>query len=144
MLSALKQACLLRRAYCLSGNRLLKSNGDRSIPSTTDAHQIYLPRTVQDIADLLRSMPASIAIACVGGGHESSNAAMFASREAIVLDLVRLKSIVFHKEGETHLLRWEQGWYFVSLLRASRVSKVPCRRELVRMLASWATSLTVD
>ena len=113
-----KQAWLLRRAYCLSGNRLLKSNGDRSIPSATDARQIYLPRTAQDIADLLRCMPASIAIACVGGGHESSNAAMFASREALILDLVRLKSIVFHQEGENSLVTVGAGVVFRELVEA--------------------------
>lgn len=113
-----KQAWLLRRAYCLSGNRLLETSENSSIPPTTSARQIYLPRSAQEIADLVRSIPATIAIACVGGGHESSNAAMFASSEAIVLDLMHLKSIVFHQDGENSLVTVGAGVVFRELVEA--------------------------
>ena len=115
---ASKQTWLMRRAYCLSGNRLLKTSGDGLLPSTTDARQVYCPRSAQDLAKLVKSMPASTALACVGGGHESSNAAMFASSEAIVLDLAHLKGIVFHQEGERSLVTVEAGVVFRELVEA--------------------------
>ena len=113
-----KDAWLLQRTYCLSGNRLLRTSSDGSIPSTTCARQVYRPRSAQEIAELVRSIPATIAIACVGGGHETSNAAMFASSEAIVLDLVHLKSIAFHQEGESSLVTVEAGVVFRELVEA--------------------------
>jgi FAD/FMN-containing dehydrogenase len=115
-----KDAWLLQRTYCLSGNRLLRTSSDGSIPSTTYARQVYRPRSAQEIAELVRSVPASIAIACVGGGHESSNAAMFASSEAIVLDLAHLKSIDFHQDGERSLVTVGAGVVFRELVEAVR------------------------
>lgn len=113
-----KQGWLLQRAYCISGNRLLSTSDDGSIPSITDARQIYRPRSAQEIAELVRSVPPSIAIACVGGGHETANLAMFANPEAIVLDLVHLKSIRFHQEGESPLVTVAAGVIFRELVEA--------------------------
>lgn len=113
-----KQGWLLQRAYCISGNRLSTTSGDGSIPSSTDARQIYRPRSAQEIAELVRSVPPSIAIACVGGGHETANLAMFANPEAIVLDLVHLKSISFHQEGESSLVTVAAGVIFRELVEA--------------------------
>ena len=59
-----------------------------------------------------------MAIACVGGGHETSNIAMFASSEAIVLDLAYLKAIAFHQEGESSLVTVEADVVFRELVEA--------------------------
>ena len=88
-----------QRAYCLSGNKVLRTSKGSALFTTTYARQIYRPRSAQEIADLIKSSSSTIPIACVCGGHESSNAAMFASSEAIVLDLVHLKSIEFHRDN---------------------------------------------
>ena len=113
-----KEAWLMQRAYWLSGNRLLMTGGDRTFPSTTCAREIYRPRSAQEIAELVRSMPASMAIACVCGGHESSNVAMFASSEAVVLDLVHLKDIAFHQDGDRSLVTVGAGVVFRELVEA--------------------------
>ena len=48
--------------------------------------------------------PAGTPVACVCGGHESSNAATVASADAIALDMAKLKSIEFHADGERKLV----------------------------------------
>ena len=88
-----------QRAYCLSGNKVLMTSEGSALPATTLARQIYRPRSAQEIANLVKSSSAKSPIACVCGGHESSNASMFASSEAILLDLVHLKSIEFHRDN---------------------------------------------
>ena len=93
-----------QRAFCLSGNKVLKTNEGSALPATTLARQIYRPRSAREIADLVKSSSAKTPIACVCGGHESSNAAVFASSDAIVLDLVHLKSIEFHRDDESLLV----------------------------------------
>jgi FAD/FMN-containing dehydrogenase len=107
-----------QRAFCLSGNKVLMTSEGSALPITTYASQIYRPRSAQEIADLVRSSSAKTPIACVCGGHESSNAAMFASSEAIVLDLVHLKSIEFQRDDESMLVTVGAGVVFRELVEA--------------------------
>lgn len=106
-----------RRAYCLSGNRLLEAGGD-AVPATTRARRIYRPRSAGEIADLVASLPAVVPVACVGGGHESSNAATIASDDAVVLDLEHLKSVEFHRDGAGSLVTVGAGVVFRELVEA--------------------------
>ena len=107
-----------KRAYCLSGNKVLQASDGSPIPATTFAHQIFRPRSAQEIADLVKTSLPTTPVACVCGGHETSNAAMFASSEAIVLDLVHLKGIEFHQvDGET-LVTVGAGVVFRELVEA--------------------------
>ena len=109
-----------QRAYCLSGNKVLQASDGSLIPATTFAHQIYRPRSAQEIADLVKTSVPTAPLACVCGGHETSNAALFASSEAIVLDLVHLKGIEFHQaDGET-LVTVGAGVVFRELVEAVR------------------------
>ena len=116
-----------QRAFCLSGNNVLKTNEDSALPATTLSRQIYRPRSAQEIAELVKSSSAKTPIACVCGGHESSNAAMFASSDAIVLDLVHLKSIEFHRDDEGLLVTVGAGVVFRELVEAvkSRQGSLP-------------------
>ncbi|MCX7409768.1 MAG: FAD-binding protein [Planctomycetales bacterium] len=107
-----------QRAYCLSGNKVLRTSKGSALFTTTYARQIYRPRSAQEIADLIKSSSSTIPIACVCGGHESSNAAMFASSEALVLDLVHLKSIEFHRDNESALVTVGAGVVFRELVEA--------------------------
>ena len=107
-----------QRAYCLSGNKVLMTSEGSALPATTLARQIYRPRSAQEIANLVKSSSAKSPIACVCGGHESSNASMFASSEAILLDLVHLKSIEFQRDGESMLVTVGAGVIFRELVDA--------------------------
>ncbi|RLS34542.1 MAG: FAD-binding oxidoreductase [Planctomycetota bacterium] len=118
---AAKDEWLAERASFLSGNRLLKTSGDGSMPPRTLARGIYRPRSSQEIADLIRSLPAKTPVASVCGGHESSNAAMFASSEAIVLDMVHLTSIEFRKDGDRVLVTVGAGVVFRELVEAVKL-----------------------
>jgi hypothetical protein len=71
-----KKEWLAERAYCLSGNKVLKTTDGVAIPATTLARQVYRPRSAQEIAELVKASPATVPIASVCGGHESSNAAL--------------------------------------------------------------------
>ena len=75
-----------QRAYCLSGNKVLSKSDSSSLVAATYASQVYLPRSAQEIAEVVKSLPVATPIACVCGGHETSNAAMVASREAVGVD----------------------------------------------------------
>ncbi len=113
-----KKEWLAQRAYCLSGNKVLKPTDGGAIPATTLARHVYRPRSAQEIAELVKASPATVPIANVCGGHESSNAALFASSEAIVLDLVHLKSIEFHEDREGPLVTVGAGVIFRELVEA--------------------------
>jgi FAD/FMN-containing dehydrogenase len=107
-----------QRAFCLSGNKVLTTNEGSALPATTLSRQIYRPRSAEEIAELVKSSSEKTPIACVCGGHESSNAAMFASSDAIVLDLVHLKSIEFHHDDEGLLVTVGAGVVFRELVEA--------------------------
>jgi len=109
---------LSQRASFLSGNKVLKPTEGGAILATTYARHIYRPRSAEEIAELLKESPATVPVASVCGGHESSNAALFASSEAIVLDLVHLKSITFHEDREGALVTVCSGVVFRELVEA--------------------------
>ncbi len=113
-----KEDWLAQRAWCLSGNKILMTGSAR--PATSLARQIYLPESAEEIASLVKSLPATTPVACVCGGHESSNAALFASRDAVVFDLARLKAIDFHRDSEGLLVTVGAGVVFRELVEALR------------------------
>ena len=61
------------RIWAISGNKVVTKDG-AAIPRTTLAKTIYRPRSAQEIAAVIKSLPKSMPIACVCGGHESANA----------------------------------------------------------------------
>lgn len=106
------------RLWSLSGNKALPTSSGDSVRATSLARRIYKPGSADEIAGLVKSLPATTPIACVCGGHESSNAALFASSDAVVLDLIRLKSIEFHSDGENTLVTVGAGVVFRELVEA--------------------------
>lgn len=111
-----KGTWLNERASCVSGNRLLGSDG--AGPVCTKARDIYRPHSAREIADLVRSLPAATPVACVCGGHESSNAAAVAGDGAVILDMAKLKSIEFHEEKGRSLVTVGGGVVFRELVEA--------------------------
>ena len=105
-----------QRQASISGNKVLMT-GDCG-PTTCLARCVYRPRSAQEISDLVTSLPPSTPIACVSGGHESSNAAMVANSDAVVLDLAHLKSIEFHRDGDDALVTVGAGVVFSELVEA--------------------------
>ena len=84
-----------QRAWSVSANKVAGA----TTAVTSLAGRIYRPESAEAIAAIVKSLPAMTPIACVCGGHESSNAALVASGEAIVIDLILFKSIEFHGAG---------------------------------------------
>lgn len=84
-----------QRAWSVSANKVAGA----TTAVTSLAGRIYRPESAEAIAAIVKSLPATTPIACVCGGHESSNAALVASGEAIVIDLILFKSIEFHGAG---------------------------------------------
>lgn len=115
---AAKETWLSERASCVSGNRLLVPGSDAPVPVRTQARTIYRPRSAEEIAAVIRSLPAATPVASVCGGHESSNAAAVASPEAVVFDMVRLESIEFHADGGKKLVTVGAGVVFRELVEA--------------------------
>ncbi|MDB4413075.1 FAD-binding protein [Pirellulaceae bacterium] len=113
-----KEQWFSQRAYSLSGNKVLVPKEGGSFPKTTLALQIYRPKAPQEIANIVKSYPATTPIACVCGGHESSNAAIFASSEAVVLDMKNLNSIEFTRDDEGLLVTVGAGVVFRELVEA--------------------------
>lgn len=113
--AAANEAWFAERAWALSGNKVLASDGP---PTASRARRIEKPRSAAEIADLVKTLPATTPLAVVCGGHESSNAATLASREAIVLDLGPLKSIEFHADGAGALVTVGAGVVFRELVAA--------------------------
>ena len=109
---------LSQRLWSLSGNRVLTTDGSGAMSEVQGARRIYRPRSAEEIASLIRSLPVTTPIACVGGGHESSNAAPFAGDGAVVLDLIHLKSIGFHDDEEGMLVTVGAGVVFQELVEA--------------------------
>ncbi len=111
-------AWFAKRVQTLSGNKVLKASDGSSRPTTTLARRVYFPKSAQEIADLIKSTAATTPIACVCGGHESSNAATIAGSGAIILDLHHLKSIEFHQDAEGMLVTVGAGVVFRELVEA--------------------------
>lgn len=87
-----------QRAWSVSGNKVLGA----TTAVTSLASRIYRPQSAGEIAAIVKSLPATTPIACVCGGHESSNAALVASGEAVIIDLILFKSIKFHRSSPPH------------------------------------------
>lgn len=121
---AARDEWLNSRAHFLSGNKVVPGRDGVVVPPRTQARQVFRPRSAQEIAELVRSFPLTTPIACVCGAHESSNAALFASGEAIVLDLVHLKTIEFHREGDHDLVTLGGGVVFRELVEAMKDRRV--------------------
>jgi len=105
------------RVWAISGNKVVTKDG-AAIPRSTLARTIYRPRSAEEIASVIKSLPESTPIACVCGGHESSNASGYASSEAVILDLIHLKSIDFSTDGEGMLVTVGAGVFFRELVEA--------------------------
>lgn len=114
------QAWLAERLWSLSGNRVLTTDGHGALSEAQVAHRICRPRSAEEIASLICSLPVTTPIACVGGGHESSNVAPFASADAVILDMIQLKSIAFHEDDEVLLVTVGAGVVFQELVEAVR------------------------
>lgn len=109
------------RIWAISGNKVVTKDG-AAIPRTTLAKTIYRPRSAQEIAAVMKSLPESMPIACVCGGHESANASGYASTEAIILDLVHFKSIEFSNDSEGMLVTVGAGVCFRELVEAVKAN----------------------
>jgi len=109
-----------QRVWSLSGNKVLMTSDGSPVPATSLARRIYRPRSAEEISGLVKSVPATTPIACVCGGHESSNVSLLASSDAVILDLAHLKSIEFHRDGEGMLVTVGAGVVFRELVEAVR------------------------
>ena len=107
-----------QRVWSLSGNKVVMTSGAHAVPTTTLARRIYRPRSAAEISYLVTSLPATTPIACVGGGHESSNVAVLANSDAVILDLAHLKSIEFRRDGDDMLVTVGAGVVFRELVEA--------------------------
>jgi FAD/FMN-containing dehydrogenase len=97
---------------------VLQGSGASTVPTASLARRIYRPRSAEEIAGLVNTLPATTPLACVCGGHESSNASLLASSDAVILDLAHLKSISFHHDGEESLVTVGAGVVFRELVEA--------------------------
>ena len=106
-----------QRAWSVSGNKVLGT----STAVTSLARNIYRPQSAEAIAAIVKSLPATTSIACVCGGHESSNAALVASGEAVIIDLILFKSIEFHRTSDDSLVTVGSGVVFRELVEAVKL-----------------------
>jgi FAD/FMN-containing dehydrogenase len=115
---AAKEAWAASRAWCLSGNRLVKATGPGPFATTTTARQVWRPGSIAEVVEVVKSLPPTTPIACVCGGHESSNAAIVAASDAVVLDLARLQAIEFATDSGGTLVTVGAGVVFRQLVEA--------------------------
>lgn len=108
------------RAYSLSGNKVLGEDGKGVIPDASLASRIYFPESAEDVSRLVKSLSPETPISIVGGGHESSNIAMFASDNAVILDMSKVNSIEVHQKGDEMLVTVGAGVLFRQLVEAVR------------------------
>ena len=106
------------RRWSVSANKVLQRGTESPVPEVSLARRIYRPRSAEEIALLVNTLPATTPLACVCGGHEASNAPLLASRDAVILDLAHLKSISFHHDGEASLVTVGAGVVFRELVEA--------------------------
>ncbi len=109
-----------KRAYSLSGNKVLGEDGKGAIPDASLASRIYLPESAEEVSRLVKSLPPTTPIATIGGAHESSNVAMLASDNAVIFDMAKLNSIDFHRKGDELLVTVGAGVLFRPLVEAVR------------------------
>ncbi|MDG2093837.1 MAG: FAD-dependent oxidoreductase, partial [Phycisphaerales bacterium] len=111
-----------RRAWSVSANKVLPRADGTTGPVTTLAKRIEHPTSAEEIAAIVKSLPATTPIACVCGGHESSGVALVADHGAVILDLGLLKSIVFDSSGDETLVTVGSGVVFRELVEAVKVN----------------------
>lgn len=109
---------LLERAWSVSANRVLLPHDDASERVTTLADAIHRPRSAEEIARIVAALPPATPIACVCGGHESSNVALVAGTGAVILDLAHLKTIEFGRAGDDAVVTVGAGVVFRELVEA--------------------------
>lgn len=107
-----------QRAWSVSANKVLPGEDGTTVKVTSLAKRIERPGSAEEIAAIVKSLPATTPIACVCGGHESSGAALVASRDAVILDLARLTSIEFESTDGGTLVTVGSGVVFRELVEA--------------------------
>ena len=107
-----------QRAWSVSANKVLPGSDGAAGTVTTLAKRIEHPSSADEIAGIVKSLPATTPIACVCGGHESSGVALVADRDAVILDLGRLKSIEFESTDDGNLVTVGSGVVFRELVEA--------------------------
>ena len=107
-----------RRAWSVSANKVLPKPDGSTGRVTTLAKRIEHPTSAEEIAAIVKSLPATTPIACVCGGHESSGAALVANRDAVILDLGALKSIEFESADDGTLVTVGSGVVFRELVES--------------------------
>jgi hypothetical protein len=90
------------RYWGLSANQYHDNKTTRA-DIQTHASKIYFPESTNDVSELLQSVldpTCTSPVACVCGGHESSNVALLAeAQDSTILDMALLADIVVDKEN---------------------------------------------
>jgi hypothetical protein len=103
------------RRWALSANRIGGIDDDDA--DKCRANKICFPRTAQEVSQLLKSFP-NLPVACVAGGHESSNVALCAAVDAMVLDFSQMDSCVVSSGIMMKKVTVEPGVLFRALVEA--------------------------
>ena len=88
-----------RRAFAISAHRLEKELELGNDSVSTLSQEIYYPNSTAQIATIVK-YTGDRPIACVCGGHETSNSATVASSDAIIVDVCRMKAISMQDDGK--------------------------------------------
>ncbi|MCP4892789.1 MAG: FAD-dependent oxidoreductase, partial [Actinomycetales bacterium] len=107
-----------QRAWSVSANKVLPRVDGTTGAVTTLAGRIEHPASAEEVAAIVKSLPATTPISCVCGGHEASGTALIAARDAVILDLGSLKSIEFETADEGTLVTVGSGVVFRELVEA--------------------------
>ena len=105
------------RRWALSANKIDNNNNNNNSNNKCRAHKIYFPRTAQHVSQILQETP-NRPVACVGGAHESSNIALCAEDEALVLDFSQMDAIQVVSEAGGRTITVEPGVRFRALAEA--------------------------
>ena len=111
-------AWFAQRAWSVSANKVLPGPDGSSTHVTSLAEQICRPRSAEEIAELVKSLPPGTPISCVCGGHESSGVALIADHGAVIFDLVELNGIAFEESGGERFVTVGSGVVFRELVEA--------------------------
>lgn len=106
-----------QRAWSVSANKVTGA----TTTVTSLASRIYRPQSAGASAAIVKSLPSTTSIACVCGGHESSNAALVAGGQAVIIDLILFKSIEFHGAGDDSFVTVGSGVVFRELVEALKL-----------------------
>ncbi len=109
-----------QRAWSVSANKVLPKADGSTGTVTSLAKRIERPSSAEEIAAIVKSLPTTTPIACVCGGHESSGAALVANRDAVIFDLVRLKSIEVESADDGSLVTVGAGVVFRELVEVMK------------------------